>query len=196
MTAAELIDKARFLLAAGNPDSPWYQMEIEANLVMPQAMHILGMAVANDPRRFGILQQQYSVSLNFLGLGNLATTSGALTARADIIWETVGRGHVRDANNEKLIYVPEFAQFVGYLLPGYQYYTLSQQQIFTRIVSAGYYNGDSTGVTGPLTVTASYFPYVGTVTDANTLPTELQDDAVEHLARILQIKYEPEKKAA
>lgn len=185
---ADFSQRALLLLAAGDPNSVWLGMETEAGVMQTQALQELGLDVANDPHRFGLLQQQYSVTLNN-GAGNLATATGALTSATDIIWASIPWGRVLDtATNTPLVYVPNVADFEGYQLPGQLYYTIYQSGIYTRTAVGGYYNGDSSGVQGPLTVTANYYPSVGNL---STLPLELESDAIRYLARTLQLKYGP-----
>lgn len=182
MTAQELVDKARFLLAAGQPDSAWLDVEVEAQLSIAQAMHDLGMMIAKDRWRFGLLQQDYSVPLNgSTGAGDLIAATGALTSAADMIWDSVPQGRVKDANDAALVYVPDVAEFESYVLPGFSYYTLYQQKIYTR-TSTGTYATDKTGVISPVTVTANFFP---ALTSAVTLPAQLEDEAVQSLIRVL-----------
>jgi hypothetical protein len=185
---SDFSQRALLLLAAGDPNSVWLGMETEAGVAQPQALQELGLDVANDPRRFGLLQQQYSVTLNS-GTGNLASALGGITGLTDIIWSSIPKGNVLDtATSTPLVYVPNVADFEGYQLPGMLYYTIYQGGIYTRTAVGGYYNGDSSGVQGPLTVTANYYPSVGNL---STLPLELESDAIRYLARTLQLKYGP-----
>lgn len=185
---ADFSQRALLLLAAGDPNSVWLGMETEAGVMQTQALQELGLDVANDPHRFGLLQQQYPITLS-AGAGNLATAAGALTGLTDIIWSSVPWGRVLDtATNTPLVYVPNVADFEGYQLPGMLYYTIYQSAIYTRTAVGGYFNGDSSGVQGPLTITANYYP---SVANLSTLPLELESDAVRYLARTLQLKYGP-----
>lgn len=185
---ADFSQRALLLLAAGDPNSVWLGMETEAGVMQPQALQELGLDVANDPHRFGLLQQQYFVTLNN-GVGNLASALGGITGLTDIIWSSISKGNVLDtATNTQLAYVPNVADFEGYQLPGMLYYTIYQSGIYTRTAVGGYFNGDSSGVQGPLTITANYYP---SVANLSTLPLELESDAIRYLARTLEQKYGP-----
>lgn len=183
---ADFSQRALMLLAAGEPNSPWLGMETEAGLAQQQALQELGQDVANDPGQFGLLQQEYSVSLNS-GAGALTTATGALTGLADIIWESVPRGHVKDtATGAKLIYIPNRMDFEDYQLPGQYYFTTYQSGVYTRSATSGDYDSDKFDVQGPLNILANYFP---SIANLSTLPQQLESNAVRKLAVVLARKY-------
>ncbi len=177
------------LLAAGDPNSPWLSMEVEAGLAQGQALQELGVDTANDPEGFGLLQQEYTVTLSTsTGAGNLASAVGNLTGLADMVWASVQWGHVRDtATSQTLLYVPNRMNFERYQLPGQLYFTTYQSGIYTRTAN-GDYDSDKNGVQGPLNVLANYYPSIGSL---STLPQELESNAVRYLARTLAQKYGP-----
>lgn len=184
MTSQELAQRALLLLAAGNVSSPWLAMELEALQAIVYAMEMLGQEIAEDPQKRQLLVQDYSVNLAG-GAGDLTTAAGSLTALPDIIWGTVPRGRVKDSNGTALFYVPETADFEGYVIPGPRYYHIRQGRIYTR-TSAGDYATDQFGIVeSPLTVTANYFPSIGSEA---TLPAQLEEDAVKMLAQVLVTK--------
>lgn len=186
MTGDELVDKARFLLAAGQPNSPWMDVEVEAQLSTDQALQDLGMTVARDRNRFGLLQQDYPVPLSgSTGAGDLVAALGSVTGDSDMIWDTVSQGRVKDANDVALVWIPDVAEFEGSVMPGYSYFTLYQQKIYTR-TSTGTYATDKTGVVSPVTVTANFFPSF--IVPA-ALPVQLEDDAVQAMMRVLMQKF-------
>lgn len=186
MTQSELSQRALLLLAAGNPDSPWLKMETEAGLAQEQALNELGDDVAADPSQFGLLQQTYTVTLNgTTGAGQLTSATGNSTSQVDMIWTSVQRGHVKDTDGNKLLYVPNRYSFEGYLLPGQLYFTTYDGNIYTRTAN-GDYASDRTGVQGPLNILANYYPTVGGMA---TLSPELNSNLVRILARTLAEKY-------
>lgn len=175
------------LLAAGDPTSPWLNMEVEAGLAQTQALQELGITVYEDGERFGLLQQTYSITLSgSTGAGQLTSATGVTTAAVDMIWQSVPKGHVKDTNGQKLLYIPERASFEGYLLPGQLYYTTYGGSIWTRSANSGNYDNDKLDVQGPLNVLANYYPSVGGMA---TLSPELDSDLVRLLARVLAEKY-------
>lgn len=189
LAQADFSQKALMLLAAGAPNSPWLSMEVEAGLAQGQALQELGNSVAFDPEKFGLLQQEYPITLSSsTGAGNLAAAVGALTGLADVVWGSVQWGHVKDtATLQTLLYVPNRMDFERYQLPGQLYFTTYQGGIYTRTANSDYDN-DKSGVQGPLNVLANYYPSVGNL---STLPQQLETDAVLYLARTLAQKYGP-----
>lgn len=192
MTQAELSQRALMLLAAGSPDSPWLKMEVEAGLAQEQALNELGVAVEDDNDRFGLLQQTYSITLTN-GFGQLTTATGVTTSAVDMIWTSVQKGHVKDENGTKLLYIPNRQDFEGYLLSGQLYYTTYAGNIYTRSATSGDYSTDQYAITGPLNVLANYYPTVGGLA---SIAPELDSDLVRILARTLSEKYSPGLPAA
>lgn len=187
MTQAETSQRALLLLAAGDPASPWLGMEVEAGLAQAYALTELGITIASDREKFGLLQQAYSTTLAS-GNGALTSAAGASTGVADMIWSSVPKGHVKDENGTRLIYVPNRYDFESYLLPGQLYFTTYNGSIYTRSAISGDYSNDKFSVIGPLDVLANYYP---TVSGMATLSPELDDELVMILARTLAEKYKP-----
>lgn len=173
------------LLAAGDTNSPWLQMETEAGLAQDQALNELATFVEDDPELFGLLQQTYSVTLTS-GTGQLVSATGATTAMVDMVWTSVPKGHVKDENGTRLIYIPNRYDFESYLLPGQLYFTTYNGSIYTRSAASGDYNSDKYAIIGPLDVLANYYPTVGGMA---TLSPELNSNLVRLLARVLAEKY-------
>lgn len=185
MTQAELSQRALLLLAAGDPASPWLQMETEAGLAQEQALNELATTVEDDPELFGLLQQSYSITLTS-GNGQLTSATGASTGQVDMVWTSVPKGHVKDENGTRLVYIPNRYDFEGYLLPGQLYFTTYNGNIYTRSAVSGDYSSDKFSVIGPLDVLANYYPTVGGMA---TLSPELNSNLVRLLARVLSEKY-------
>ena len=181
ITNKELARRALALLAGGDPNSPWFYQEAEAGLAIPYAMHELAQEIAEDYLRRGLLQQDYSVTIS-AGIGNPLTATGAITSAADILYETIPWGQVKDADNNRLVYGQHKTDFERYLPPGFKYFALINQRIYARSASTGTYETDLGDVSTPLTVTANFVPTVSSV------PVELEDDAVRTLARVLVVK--------
>lgn len=185
MTTAELSQRALLLLAAGDKESPWLNMEVEAGLAQEQALNELATFVEDDPELFGLLQQSYSITLTS-GNGQLTSATGSSTSQADMVWTSVPKGHVKDENGTRLIYIPNRYDFESYLLPGQLYFTTYNGNIYTRSAASGDYSSDKFSVIGPLDVLANYYPTVGGMA---TLSPELNSNLVRLLARVLLEKY-------
>lgn len=173
------------LLAAGDTNSPWLQMETEAGIAQEQALNELATTVEDDPELFGLLQQSYSITLTS-GSGQLTSATGSSTSQVDMVWTSVPKGHVKDENGTRLIYIPNRYDFESYLLPGQLYFTTYNGNIYTRSAVSGDYSSDKFAVIGPLDVLANYYPTVGGMA---TLSPELNSNLVRLLARILAEKY-------
>lgn len=188
-TSQEIAQRALFLLAAGDADSPWFALEVEANLAISQAMQELGLAIADHPTRYGLLQQDYTVTLDGVtGAADLTMVTGVITGLADIIWEKVKEGRVKDATSTPLHFIPDVFEFEGDVLLGLNYWTTYQSKIYTRGSEGGSYESDkgTIAAAGNITVTASYYPTIG---NAASLPLELESDAVRILAKTLAAKF-------
>lgn len=175
------------LLAAGESNSPWLSMETEAGLAQEQALNVLATTVEDDPELFGLLQQSYSITLTS-GNGQLTSATGASTSAVDMVWASVPKGHVKDENGTRLIYIPNRYDFESYLLPGQLYFTSYNGNIYTRSAVSGDYSSDKFSVIGPLDVLANYYPTVGGMA---TLSPELNSNLVRILANVLAEKYAP-----
>lgn len=189
-TAQELLDRALFLLAAGDANSPWLVQEFEASLAFNQALEELGRAIADDPKRYNLTVQDYPVTIDSSGIGDLTGAVGTFTGLADIIWDKVHRGQVEDSLGNALIFIPEIQEFQGHVLPGFNYYTIYQSRLYTRGSTSGDYNSDKAILfslgTGIVTVTSNYYPSVG---NAQTMPLEIEEDVPRFLARTLTEKF-------
>lgn len=192
MTQAELSQRALMLLAAGDSNSPWLQMETEAGLAQDQALNELATTIEDDPELFGLLQQSYAITLTS-GNGQLTSATGATTGVVDMVWTSVPKGHVKDENGTRLLYIANRYDFESYLLPGQLYFTTYNGSIYTRSAVSGDYSSDKFAVIGPLDVLANYYPTVGGMA---TLSPELNSNLVRLLARVLAEKYKPGVAAA
>lgn len=189
MLALELVRRAIMRLSAGQPEpSMWLDREAEVSALIPEALEKLATDVARDYNKSGLMLQNYSVTLTS-GDAALLTVNGVITSAPDILWWSIPYSEVLDtATNKRLIYMPNKYDFEGYVMPGFYYYTLAGQRIYTRGSTIGnYHDYDKYEVIGPLTVTANFIPSV------STLPSILDDDAVTVLAEMAALKLIPEK---
>lgn len=189
MTDLELTRRAIMVLAAGQPSpAPVLEQEAELAALIPQALQSLADEVAKDVNRAPLLMQDYTVNLTS-GVGDVLTQTGSITSNADILYWSIPYNVVRDTlTNLRLVYIPNKEQFEGYLMPGYWYYTLANQKIYTRSATSGdYFYSDRYDVQGPLTVTANFIP---TTAD---IPATLENDAVDLLVKIATIKIQADK---
>lgn len=157
-------------------------MEAEVGLAIPYAMQRLADQIAEDASRQALLQQNYTVTLSS-GIGNPLTVNGSLTSAADILWHSIPMGNVMDGDGNRLVYIPDFYEFQGYVLNGLKYFCLVNERIYARSGVTGIYSTDLGDVTDPLTVTANFIPTV------TSLPTNLDNEIVETLARIVSEKF-------
>lgn len=189
MTDLELTRRAIMVLASGTPSPvPVLDQEAELSSMIPSVMQTLADEVAKDHNRAPLLMQEYSVDL-VSGVGEPLTDTGSITSLADILYWSIPYGVVRDSlTNLKLVYIPNREQFEGYLTPGLWYYTLANQRIYTRSATSGdYFNSDKYDVQGPLTVTANFVP------TSATLPSTLENDAVDLLVKMAVTKVQADK---
>lgn len=183
MTNQELARRAIILLAAGDPQSVWLNMEAEAGLAIGYAFQRLAEVVAEDREKAGLLMQNYSVNLSS-GVGTPLSVAGSITLTSgDILYGYIPKGLVKDADGNLLVYVPNYYDFQGYLVSGFKYYTLTNQRIYCRSAITGDYASDIGDVTGPVTITSNFIPTV------SSLPNELDNEIVETLAQVLIEKY-------
>jgi hypothetical protein len=175
MTALEITRRAIALLAATQGEQNWYEMEAEISALIPIALQRFAEQIADDPGRHGLTMQDYSVTLTS-GIGVLTTATGARTALADILWQSVSKGVVKDADGVRLHYVSDLFTFQGPQVGGYNYYTITDNgRLYARTGNEPYALGN---ISEPLTVTANFIPTVATV------PGQLEDDAVEMLVKV------------
>jgi len=183
MTALELTRRAIALLAATQGEQNWYEMEAEIGALIDNALQELAEMIARDPERHGLLMQDYSVTLTD-GIGSLTAATGARTTAADILWQSVGKGVVKDADGVRLHYVGDLFTFQGPQVTGFNYYTITDNgRIYVRTGDEPYALGS---ISNPLTVTANFIPTVSTV------PAQLENDAVQALVKQVMQKLTPQ----
>jgi hypothetical protein len=154
-------------------DANWIQSQaMEAETLADLALHALAVDCASDPNLRARLETQFSVAL-VNGIGAIPAT---------MLTEYLREGSVKDSDLQANGYgnvlqrVKYFNDLLGYQLPAYGYYCLSDNQIFTKQISSG----DLTATIGPLIIDA---PFVPAKADINTdIPDEITDDLAEILA--------------
>ena len=182
MTTAELIERAKRQLNAGQPQPHiWPDSEIEIAATIHQATNDVAYAVMMDDSRRTLLQQQFSVSLSGAGEGDLLAATGSVTGNTgEILVEGVRYGVVKDNDNNILRHILHYLDFLGPYPPVYAYYNIrNRATIATRAISVPV-NGpaDIQSVNGPLIITANYEPR-----DVDDFPPELEVDVVDALCQ-------------
>lgn len=190
MTFADLIERAKRRLSAGAPQPHvWPDNEIELAACVSDAIHELSSAVLMDNQRRPWLQQDLTVTLNAAGEStNLLTAVGSLTGQtAEVILEGIMLGAIRDADNNVLVPLMHYADFLRPQSTQFAYYCLKDRVIATRALGVAVNSpADIASVLGPLVVTASFAPK--NITD---VPLNLEDDLVAHLCEVVLRKTPP-----
>jgi len=185
--APELIERAKRRLNAGQPQPHvWPESEIELAACVNDALHRLSERVMRDSTLRSWLQQDYTVNLSGNGEStDLLTALGSVTGQAgEIILEGIDFGLVRDFENNILIPLMHYADFVRPQPTVFGYYLKKDRVIATRardkVVNSP---ADIQSVLGPLTITASFTPK-----SVGDVPLALEDDLVGDLCSIVTQK--------
>lgn len=182
----DLIETARRVLLANTPPSqiPQGNLEIDLAALKNTACQVLAAKIADDPDRFYLLQQDYSVALDGSGVGDILTATGSVTSAADIYADSIPKGNVQDAYNNSLVYMPLLFDFYRPASTQFAYYTLQDRKIRTRAIATAVQSAaDIVGVVGPLTITANFV-----TTNLTYWPDQLFDDMVATIVNIAQAK--------
>lgn len=186
MTSAELIDRTKRQLNAGQ-DQPrnWAENEIELAASVLQAIGELSHRVMRDSSLRPLLQQLYAVSLSPAGEGDLLLATGSITGNAgEILMEGIHLGVVRDADNNILVPLVHYSDFLRPLPTVYGYYCLKDRVIATRAIGVAVSSpADIQSVNSPLTITASFSPR-----EVDDFPPELHDLLVFALCDVVTRK--------
>jgi hypothetical protein len=182
MSIDELIEYAKRRLAALPESSGWPLQEIAIAACIPAARHECAVKVMQNDAQRGLLQQDYTVALNPAGQGNLLAAVGSVTGLVgEILQEGVNLGVVLDGDNNKLVPLKHYADFLSPQPIVYGYYCLSDKVIRTRAINLQVSTPlDVVSATSPLTVTASYAPM-----NVSDFPEEIQDDLVGCLVEVV-----------
>lgn len=183
MTKPELIERAKRQLGVG-PES-----EIELGACVMQASDMVARKVMADSSLRSLLQQEYSITLDASGEGDLLAATGSVTGVAgEILLEGVKYGVVLDAEGQKLQPLFHYSDFLAPQVTVFGYYCIKDKAtILTRArntsVSTSF---DIQSATGPLTITASYTP-----ASVDDFPAELEDMLVNALCTVVTLKVKP-----
>jgi hypothetical protein len=189
MTADELIERAKRQLNAGQPQPHvWPGSEIDIGACVLQAVGELSDRVMRDNALRTLLQQDYIVTLDGAGEGDLLATTGSITANTgEALQEGVYIGVVRDADNNVLVPLAHYSDFLRPQPTVYAYYCLKDRKIATRAIGVAVNTpADIVSVNGPLTVTASFAP-----NEVDDFPLELHDQLVQTLVNLVSAKVMP-----
>lgn len=177
MTFPELVERAKRQLNAP---------ELEVNLAacVMQASGRLAQKVMRDGSLRGLLQQEYSVTLDANGEGNLLTATGSVTSTAgEILIEGVKFGVVLDFDGQKLHPLLHYHDFIAPQNVAYGYYCIKDKATILTRARGQQVNtaSDIQSASGPLTITASYTPAAVTA-----FPEELADMLVDELCAVVR----------
>lgn len=175
MTTPELIERAKRQLH--NPD-----LEIDLAACVMQAKSAVAQTVMRDPMRRSLLIQEYPVTLDATGRGDLLTAVGSVTNNAGEIL-IGGIWAVLDADGVKLHPLLHYHDFIAPQNTAFGYYNLKDTgAILTRAIGQQVFTlTDIQSANGPITVTASYEPE-----DVDDFPSELEPDLVQALCNIVR----------
>ncbi len=195
LTRIEAIQRIILNITAGQPNHPLLVQEPEIDLLLDLTVHEFATRFAKDIERRGQLSQNYSVTLDANGQGNLLTAVGSITAAADYLLEDIILSPVLDTSDlqsdgigRELVYVPQFNEFRNMPTDAqfgwYGLYTTVNQRIYTRQF------GQTTGCVGPLILYGVFVPTISN-TAANTTIPELFSDEFVRLATELYLSRLP-----
>ena len=185
-----IILQAKRRLIAGSGGAITADIEIDIAAQIQSALAALAQKTMRNDSKRGLLQQSYSVTLTS-GVGNLLTTVGSVTGVADMLMEGIFWGLVVDGDGNLLCPLKNYSAFVRPQPSVFGYYCLRNERIYTRAKDESFtIPSEIQGVTGPLTVTASFEPAT-----CEVVPNELGDDLIEALVNLVLTKM-PETLAA
>lgn len=182
----DLIETARRVLVANTSPGaiPQANLEVDLAAIKDTACQQLAAKVATDPERFYLLQQDYSVTLDGSGVGDILAATGSITGDADIYANSIQRGNVQDADNNSLVYMPHLFDFYRSASTAFAYYTLQDRKIRTRALGVSVQSAaDVVSVNGPVTITANFV-----TTDLTFWPDQFYDDLVAEIVQIALTK--------
>lgn len=186
MTFAECVERAKRQLNAGQPEPHlWPSSEIDIAACVMQARDNLAHEVMRDSSRRAWLQQEYSLTLDGDGKGDLSAATASITG--EIILDGIRFGVVIDADGNILQPLTHYADFLRPQQTVYGYYCLKDKALHTRAINAQA-NGplEIASANGPLTITANYVP-----DSVDDFPPDLEADLVNTLVRIVSLKLTP-----
>lgn len=162
------VDAAILQASVGIPagQNPYWGQRARILVLAQNALQVLADKISHDAKRRHLLQKEFSIVLTN-GVGPLA---------AAMLSAAIGYGSVRDGDGNVLTKVDNYNDLLRPLVAFYGYYNMTNNAVHTRQISSL----SLTDTTSPLTVFCSYIPL------ATEIPTELQNDAVDLLANMIQ----------
>ena len=190
MTKPELVQRAIHQLNAGQPEPRlWPESEIDISACVLQASSVVAHNAMRDSALRGLLQQEYSVTLDGSGEGNLLAATGSVTSVAgEILIEGIYFGVVLDAEGQKLQPLFHYADFIAPQLTAFGYYLIKDGgTILTRARNAAVNTAfDIQSAFGPLIITASYTP-----ASVDDFKPEFDDMLIKAFIEEVAIKVKP-----
>ena len=177
MTKPELIERAKRQLNAP-------ELEINLAACVLQAAGRLAQKVMRDDALRPLLQQEYPVTLDAAGKGDLLAAVGSVTTTAgEILIEGVKLGVVLDGEGQRLHPLLHYHDFLAPQPTVFGYYCIKDKAtILTRARDQQVTTlADIQSATSPLTITASYTPALVT-----NFPPELEDMLVDELCNVVR----------
>ena len=183
MTYNDLVERTLRQLNAGQPEPhSWPDSAIDIAACVAQARDDVAHEVMYDPARRAWLTQEFSLTLDGTGKGNLSSATSSISG--EIILDGIRMGVVMDADHNVLQHILHYADFLRPQNTAYAYYNIKDRAVLTRAINTPVNSPlDIFSVNGPLTITASYVP-----TAVDDFPTELDPDLVNSLCRIVATK--------
>src|SRR5262245_38871982 len=100
MTFAELVERAKRQMNAGEAGTAWPDSELDMSACVMQAQSQLAQRVMRDDALRSLLQQEYTLTLDSSGEGDLSAAVGSIAG--DILLEGVRFGVVIDNDRNVL----------------------------------------------------------------------------------------------
>lgn len=147
------------------------------DLLVPNALHRLATQVARDAERRPYLTKTFS----------LTAASGVIdiSSNTDLLREALAWASFYDyddtAQKEPYIFKPSWNDLDRWQNPVFGYFARKNATIITRQRAVGDIEASKLGLSGTITVIASYVPDLS----ATFLPEQLEDDAVAVLAEMV-----------
>lgn len=181
MNFTQLTERAKKTLNAGQPEPRiWAENEIELAACVNQAKSQVARAVMRDDKRRSLLQQEYSVTLDSSGVGDLLTATGAIPG--EMMMEGIEWGAVVDGNGDIIQLLTHYHDFIRPQDTNYAYCCRKERSIHTRASGVQVLGpNDIQGLSGTLTITASFEPE-----SVDDFPSELEPDLVAALCDVVR----------
>jgi hypothetical protein len=183
MTFAELVERSKRQLNAGQPQPHvWPDSEIDIAACVMQARDALARQVMMDGSRRAWLTQEFSLTLDGTGKGDLSAATSAIAG--EILLDGIRMGAVLDADGSLLKPLLHYSDFLSPQATVYGYYCLKDRALLTRTINVQASGPlEIVGASSPLTITANYVPSA-----VDDFPVDLEADLVQSLVNIVAAK--------